>query len=78
MFNHDLRSENGAADSIEDVPDPVDNPAISKAYQDGLMAGRSEAALEQSAVLSQANSAIANQLMELNRKFDQDIRIDSD
>jgi len=75
MFNHDLRSENGAADSIEDVPDPVDNPAISKAYQDGLMAGRSEAALEQSAVLSQANSAIANQLMELNRKFDQDIRI---
>lgn len=75
MFNHDLRSENGVAPAIDDVPGQVDNPAISKAYHEGLTAGRAEAALEQAAVLSQANSAIASQLMELNRKFDQDIRI---
>lgn len=75
MFNHDLKSENGSGASIDATADLIDNPAINKAYHDGLIAGRSEAALDHAAVLSQANAAIAHQLAELNRKFDQDIRM---
>lgn len=75
MFNHDLRPENGSAVLNNNGPEQIENPAISKAYSDGLLAGRSEAELEHAAILSQANAAIAHQLIELNRKFDQDIRL---
>lgn len=74
MFNHDLKSENGAAGSISDVPEQIDTSAIGNAFHEGFAAGKSEAALEYAAVLSQANSAIARQLMELNQKLDHDIR----
>lgn len=74
MFNHDLRSENGATTPVNIASDQIDNPAISRAFQEGVAAGKSEAALEYTAILSRANSAIADQLIELTRKLDHDIR----
>ena len=74
MFNHNLRPDVSSVGLAEAPTEQVDQSAISRAYNEGLSAGRAAAEAEHAAILAQANSMIATQLSELNQRMTHDIQ----
>ena len=74
MFNHNFRPDVSSVGSTDAQPEQFDQSAISRAYNEGLSAGRAVAETEHAAILAQAMSMIATQLSEMNRKMTDDLQ----
>lgn len=74
MFNKNFRPEGEPKPLTETTAEVINQSALSNAFNDGMIAGRTEAQAQYEAILAQAQASIATQMAEISRKLDQDIR----